>query len=415
MASISLQATYEGVLIALDAIRANKVRTSLTILGVAVGVFVVVIISSAIHGINAGVARDIEAAGPTSFFVQRYPISFEACDGSDETCKWRNNPPITAREVALLSRQPGILAASAVIGTQSTVSYEGVTLPGPSIEGRSDNWTEVSGGGISPGRNFTASENNNAERVAIVNDKMAEELFGLIDPLDRSISIGGSRFRVIGVYNDTANALAGGNSAKAIVPIETARRHLDANPFFMSVIIKPRESVARDDAIDNVVVRLREIRGLKPSVENNFAIITQDQLFETYNKIFGMFFLVMIILSGIGLMVGGVGVVAIMIISVTERTREIGVRKALGATNRVIMWQFLVEAVTLTGVGAMAGLAFGWVMTIIIRSATPVPAEVPPMAILAALGASAVTGVAFGLFPAARAAKMDPVEALRHE
>ncbi len=415
MNGISLRTTLEGASIAIDAIRANRVRAALTILGVAVGVFVVVIISAAIHGINAGVAKDIESAGPSSFFVQRYPLVIEACDDTGETCKWRNNPPISEQEVAALSKLSGIQAASAIISTRTAVKYRTVTLSGPTIEGRSENWPEVSGGGILPGRNFTRAENEVAERVIIINDKMAKELFGASDPLGKNITVGEGQFRVIGIYNDTSSFLTGSDGAKGIVPIETARRHLDASPFFMSVVMKPTPTMDRDLAIDNSVVRLREIRGLKPTSEDNFAIITQDQLFNTYNKIFGVFFLVMIVLSAIGLLVGGVGVVAIMIISVTERTREIGVRKALGATPRVILWQFLVEAVTLTGVGAMVGLIFGWLAAMFIRLVSPVPAAVPPGAIFAALLASAVTGVLFGIFPALRAARMDPVEALRHE
>ena len=160
---------------------------------------------------------------------------------------------------------------------------------------------------------------------------------------------------------------------------------------------------------------MRGRHALRPSAQNDFAIVTQDQLFETYNKIFGMFFLVMIVLSAVGLIVGGVGVVAIMMISVTERTREIGVRKALGATRGTILWQFLVEAVTLTGIGAVFGLVFGGIVSVIIRNATPIQASIPPLAIVAALGASAVTGVMFGMLPAMRAAKLDPVDALRYE
>jgi putative ABC transport system permease protein len=415
MGSAEWRMTVEGITIALDAIRANKVRTGLTILGVAVGVFVVVVISAAIHGINTGVAKDIEAAGPTSFFIQRFPINFEACDGSDETCKWRNNPEITLLEIASIGRLPSVLAASAMIGTTAPITYRNKTLPGAPIEARSANWPEVSGGGIDPGRTFSPTENNNGDRVVVINEKMAQELFGELDPIDKQILIKNSQFRVIGIYHDTASFLSGGDRPKAIVPIETARRYLDASPSFLGAIVKPRPSVSRDDAIDQVTALLRETRSLKPSMENNFAIITQDQLFDTYNKIFGMFFFVMIVLSAIGLIVGGVGVIAIMIISVTERTREIGVRKALGATRRIIMWQFLVEAVTLTGVGAIIGLIFGWLVATLIRLLTPVPAEVPAGAIFAALVASAITGVAFGLFPAARAARLDPVEALRYE
>jgi putative ABC transport system permease protein len=220
---------------------------------------------------------------------------------------------------------------------------------------------------------------------------------------------------VIGVYHYKASFLAGGNRPRAVVPLETARRVLNAPMEDMGIAVVPFSHVARDEAIDDVTAAMRGRRGLRPSADNNFAIITQDMLFDTYNKIFGMFFLVMIVLSAIGLLVGGVGVVAIMMISVTERTREIGVRKALGATRAAILWQFLVEAVTLTGIGAVIGLIFGTLVAVVIRAATPVEAAVPPLAIVAALGASAITGVLFGMLPAIRASRLDPVAALRYE
>src|SRR5207302_7056613 len=156
-------------------------------------------------------------------------------------------------------------------------------------------------------------------------------------------------------------------------------------------------------------------RGLKPRQENNFSIVTQDKLLDSWNKVTGMFFLVMLVLSSIALMVGGVGVVAIMMISVTERTREIGVRKALGATRRAILWQFLVEAATLTTVGAVVGLVVGGGLTLLIRSATPIEASTPPIAIVAALACSSLAGIVFGMLPAFRASRLDPVEALRYE
>jgi putative ABC transport system permease protein len=278
------------------------------------------------------------------------------------------------------------------------------------------NWTLVDhAGDLYPGRSFTESEAANGERVVIVNDEMAKRLFGDSDPLDKVVTIGGSPFTVIGVYHYEASFLAGGNRPRAIVPFETGYRTLKGGIGNMGIAILPRDEVTRDEAEDDVIAAMRARRGLRPGVDNNFAIITQDQLLDTYNKIFGMFFLVMIVLSAIGLMVGGVGVVAIMMISVTERTREIGVRKALGATRMTILWQFLVEAVTLTAIGAIIGLIFGGSASVIIRSATPIKASVPPLAIVAALVASAITGVLFGMLPAMRASKLDPVEALRYE
>jgi putative ABC transport system permease protein len=296
------------------------------------------------------------------------------------------------------------------------VRYHDNVLSGTQVIGAMANWTLVDhAGDLYPGRSFTEAEAANGERVVIVNDEMAKRLFGDSDPLDKVITIGGSPFTVIGVYHYEASFLTGGNRPRAIVPFETGYRTLKGGIGNMGIAILPRDEVTRDEAEDDVIAAMRARRGLRPGVDNNFAIITQDQLLDTYNKIFGMFFLVMIVLSAIGLMVGGVGVVAIMMISVTERTREIGVRKALGATRMTILWQFLVEAVTLTAIGAIIGLIFGGAASVIIRSATPIKASVPPLAIVAALGASAITGVLFGMLPAMRASKLDPVEALRYE
>ena len=197
--------------------------------------------------------------------------------------------------------------------------------------------------------------------------------------------------------------------------ITSAYRYLNVWTDWMEFVVKPRDGVERDAAIDDVVAVMRSNRGLRPAQENDFAVITQDKLFETWNRMTGIFFLVMFVLSAVGLIVGGVGVVAIMMISVTERTREIGVRKAMGATRRVILWQFLVEATTLTAIGAVAGLVFGWAISTLIRSLTPIETSVPPGAIVAALLASCFTGIMFGMVPATKAAGLDPVEALRYE
>ncbi len=406
----------EGVRIALDAIIGNKVRAGLTILGVAVGVFVVVVISAAVHGINMSVAKDFESTGPTTFFVTRYPIVFEACDGTDDTCAWLRNPPISWGEVETLSRLENAAAVGVRMDWRGSYKYKDKSLPSAGIEAYTSNWALFGAPEMQPGgRVFTEQEVRGAARVVVLNTTAAERLFGESDPLDKNIAIDQVQFRVIGVYKDNASFLSGGDSPKGVMPVTTLQRSLNVRRSDMGLVVKPRDGVARDVMIDDVTAAMRASRGLRPSQESNFAIITQDKLLETYDAIFGMFFLVMIALSAVGLIVGGVGVVAIMMISVTERTREIGVRKALGATRATILFQFLVEAVTLTGIGALIGLAFGWGAAYLLRSTTPIEASIPPLAALAALGASAVTGVLFGMIPAARASKLDPVESLRHE
>ncbi|HEX6629610.1 MAG TPA: ABC transporter permease [Gemmatimonadaceae bacterium] len=410
---------FEGVGIAFESIRANKVRASLTILGVAVGVFVVVAMSSAVHGINQSVAKDLESAGPTSFYIYRRPI--ELVIGDDDNAPWRRNPPIRLAEAEAIGRLSSVKAATPHVGWNASYKYKDRFLSSAGLDAYTANWTEVDGGDIYPGRSFTPAEAANGARVVIINEKLASELFGASDPLDKEIDVGGIPFRVIGIYHFTGSFLgkpgssSSGDSPKAIVPLESARRYLRVSLRWIDVTVKPRADVTQVEAMDDVTALLRGMRGLKPAQPNTFALVTSDKLLEVYNGFFGVFFIIMIALSAVGLLVGGVGVVAIMMISVTERTREIGVRKALGATRATILWQFLVEAATLTSIGAAVGLVLGTATAILVRNVTPVPAETPPMAIVAALVASALTGIIFGMLPAARAARLDPVEALRHE
>lgn len=415
-----LYSTLEGIMIAFDSIRSNKVRAFLTIMGVGVGVFVVVVMAGAVHGIKASVEDDIAAAGPTSFFIFRRGDFFENCDGTEETCPSRRNPPIEPREVDAIRRLPSIFSAASHVNGEGSFKFRDRFVASALIDAYSPDWVDVDGGHIEPGRSFTSAEARNASRVVIVNDVLAERLFGDVDPVGKIVQVDGMPYSVIGVYHSSVSFIgtptqAPGSEAKAIVPLETGRRYLDIYMRGLDVTVKPQPWMDRDRAMDDVIALLRGTRGLKPSEPNNFAVIGQDAVMEQFNGFTNNFFLIMIALASVGLMVGGVGVVAIMMISVTERTREIGVRKALGATKGTILWQFLVEASTLTSIGACVGLAIGSGLITLVRSTTPVPAAIPGTAVVMALVGAAVTGVVFGLLPAIRAARLDPVEALRYE
>ena len=383
-----LYSVYEGVRIAFDSIRTNKVRAGLTILGIAVGVFVVTVMSAAVHGINEGVSSSIAAAGPTTFFISKWPAEINNCNGGAESCPWIRNKPLTLAQASLIRRLPSIAGVTAHVNSSTRVKYADRELPNVSVDAYTPEWFDVSGGDINPGRNFTGAEYDAGEPVVLVNDKIVEKLFLGEEAVGKEIRLNGEVFRVIGVYHPIPNAFDPGTSGKLTMPITAAQRKLNVTLAWMDLTVKPRDGVSRDEAMDETIATLRADRHLRPARANDFFTATPDQILALYNRIVGVFFLVMIVLSAIGLLVGGVGVIAIMMISVTERTREIGVRKALGATRGTILWQFLVEAATLTTIGAIAGLAVGGALTVVIRATTPIQAATPPLAIVAALGCS---------------------------
>ena len=404
----------EGAGIALASLRAHKARAALTILGVAIGVMVVMVIGALISGFDKGLTDMLESLGPKTFYVGRYWGGTQSEDPDDPN-PWRRRPSLTVEEADRLEQLPSISFVVVDENASADVEYEGKRLSSVSIQGRDADWPKVAGGDVYPGRSFTHLEDKANSPVVVLNEKLAEQLFGRLDPIGRRVKIASLPYEVIGVYNPPTGLFGEGDQAEAMIPYGTLIKHVPYWQGWMDFFVTPADSVSVPRAIDDVTVTMRAIRGLRPSEPDNFDVVTQEKYLEVFNSSTLMIRVLMIVLSMVGLLVGGVGVVAIMMISVTERTREIGVRKALGATRREIMWQFLVEAATLTLVGGVIGMVLGALIAFGVAAATPLPAHVPLGSVVVALFAAAATGLLFGIYPASKAARLDPVEALRYE
>ena len=402
--------------IALDTLRNNKLRSALTILGVVIGVSTVMTMAAIVQGIKDQIIRTIEIAGPTTFYVVK--VFSQTPVNPDRLPKWiRVRPDLIEAEAERLKQLPEIGYAAIWAQSNGRLSYEAQRTQNLLIVGADDRYQEIQGGELLDGRWFTPAEMSSGASVAVIDENAAKRLFGRESILDKQIHISGRPVRIVGVYAQPGNIFSPpGQDIGVIVPYAMLDHQftLDkTNALYLPV--KPKPGVTTAQAQEAVTIALREMRRLRPADKNNFDLITQDQILDSFNKITAVFFLVMIVLSSVGLLVGGIGVMAIMMVSVTSRTREIGIRKALGATKREILFQFLVEAATLTGFGGILGILIGLTFGRLATLAMHIDASVPLGLTVIAVMVSVSIGIIFGMLPAQRAAKLDPIDALRYE
>ncbi|MFL5525711.1 MAG: ABC transporter permease [Gemmatimonadaceae bacterium] len=405
-----------NVQIALDTLRANKLRSALTILGVVIGVSTVMTMAAIVQGIQDQIVRTIEIAGPTTFYVVK--VFSQTPVNPDRLPKWiRVRPDLVEAEAERIRRLPEIGYAAIWAQNNGRLSYGAQRTQNILVMGADDRYQEIQGGELLDGRWFTQAELSAGSAVAVIDENAAHKLFGRESALDKEIRISGRPARIIGLYAQPGNIFSPpGQDIGVIIPYAMMDHQFTIDKTnALYIPVKPKKGVTTAQAQEAVTIALREMRRLRPADKNNFDLITQDQILDTFNKITGVFFLVMIVLSSVGLLVGGIGVMAIMMVSVTSRTREIGIRKALGATKREILFQFLVEAATLTGFGGILGILIGLTFGKLATLAMKIDAAVPIGLTVVAVMVSVTIGLVFGMLPAQRAAKLDPIAALRYE
>ena len=402
----------ESAGIAIQAIWSNKLRSFLTVLGNIVAVTSIIAVVTLIQGMNEYVTNAIVTdVGADNFTIQRNPVIRTAEDEE----RVRNNPPITTDDAEAVREFGDHITAVATQGNSRTrITYRNQTLNSVQIQGVSREYIFFSTFDAERGRPISPSEVDRHRPVAILGYDTAEQLFGAADPIDKLIRIGSRQFRVVGVSKKKGSIFGQSQDEFAVIPLGMFQKMFGSR-MSLQILVKPRSPDVVRAAMDDATVAMRIERRLRPNEPDNFGMFSSDSLLNIYHTATNGIFAVLIGVVALSLVVGGIVIMNIMLMVVSERTREIGLRKALGAKRRDIIWQILTESVTLSTFGGLVGVGLGFLLAIVISSATPLPASVQFWSVLIGVGITAAVGLFFGMYPAMRAASLDPIEALRRE
>jgi putative ABC transport system permease protein len=403
---------FESALIALDAIWSSKLRSFMTVLGNIVAVTSIIAVVSLIQGLNASVKKAIlNQAGADSFNVQQFPIT----RSDEEFDKVRGNPRITMTDVRAVRRYSDLVSAVMLDSNGGgRITYKDRSIDQTGITGVTGDYINFSSYDAERGRLMSPTEVDTARPVAVIGWGTADRLFGDTDPLEKIIQIEGVHFRVVGVSAKRGSVLGRSQDEFAIIPLGQFQM-LFGSRRQLSMTVKPKDVADMKEAIDEAAVALRGSRRLKPKQPDNFGILTSDTILGIYHSATNGIFAVLVGVVGLSLVVGGIVIMNIMLMVVSERTREIGLRKALGARKTDIMAQMLTESVVLSIFGGVIGTISGAAIAITIAKFTPIPASVELWSVGLGISITALVGLFFGLYPAMRAASLDPIEALRRD
>jgi len=400
----------EGLAISWSAIRANKMRSILTTLGIVIGIVTVTLMGTAIEGLNRAFMQSISFIGGDVLYVDRgswFMQSYEEWSAS------RKRPSLTLGEADDLSEQLTLASAvTSVANTGEPVKYKKRSSGTISILGTTENLMQTMGFTVADGRFLSAAECNFGRPVCVIGATVATNLFVHESPLGNKVLIGNVPFQVVGVLEKVGGLGDSGVDGQVLVPLPEFLSHFDSSPD-LEIQVKVRNIDQLDEAKDELRLVMRRLRRLAPNAPDNFAVNQQDQILTMFHAIAGTIAGIGLFVTGLSLFVGGIGIMNIMFVSVAERTREIGIRKAIGAKRRTILLQFLIEAATICLIGGVIALAIAWPMTLLMQKVMPAVLSLTVVSI--ALTVALVTGVVAGFLPAWRAARMNPVDALRNE
>ena len=404
---------FESAGIALDAIWASKLRSLMTVLGNIVAVTSIIAVVSLIQGLNASVtAAILNQAGADSFSVQQFPVT-----RSDEEFEAvRSNPRLTLQEARAIRRySDNVAAVMAESSASGRISYRDRAIDNTRVQGVTSDYINFSTFDAERGRLMSPTEVDTGRPVVVLGWQTADRLFGAeVDPIDKSIQFEGVHLRVVGVSAKRGSVLGQSQDEFVVMPLGQFRQ-LFGSRRSMSLTVKPRDLSNISAVMDEATIALRSARGLKPKQRDNFGMFTSDTILDIYHQATNGIFAVLVGVVALSLVVGGIVIMNIMLMVVSERTREIGLRKALGARSSDIMAQMLTESVVLSMFGGIIGTLFGAGIATTIARFTPIPASVELWSVALGIGITALVGLFFGLYPASRAARLDPIEALRRE
>jgi len=405
---------FESAMIALDAIWSAKLRSFMTVLGNIVAVTSIIAVVSLIQGLNASVKSAIlNQAGADSFNIQQFPVT----RSDEEFEKVRGNPRISMDDMRAIRRYSSDLIAGVMADSsgRGRVTYRDKSIDNMQVQGVSPEYVNFSSFDAERGRLMSPIEVESSRPVTVIGWQTADRLFGSdVDPIDKTIQIEGVHFRVVGVSAKRGSLLGQTQDEFAIMPLSQFRMIFGSRRS-LSLSVRPRDLAQIAPAIDDATVALRAARRLKPKQPDNFGVFTADTILDIYHSATNGIFAVLVGVVALSLVVGGIVIMNIMLMVVTERTREIGLRKALGARRSDIMAQMLTESVVLSIFGGVLGTMLGAAIAITISSFTPIPAAIEVWSVALGIGITALVGLVFGLYPAMRAAALDPIEALRKE